>query len=743
MNHKSQPPDVISSVHLARGAYVYIRQSTITQVREHKESLERQYELVERARNLGWQSSDISVIDDDLGRSGSESSCRDGFRALVAAVGLSKVGIILGIEVSRLARNNSDWYQLLDLCALTDTLIADGDGIYHPGRFNDRLVLGLKGTMSEAELHVIRHRLTEGLLHKAAKGELRQGLPVGYIYDEDDKVILHQDESVVGTISSVFRRFSELGSARQVLFSLLDDNILLPHQCPGSPRISWEPPTYPAIHRLLTNPCYAGAFVFGRNRSEKYADSTGRLHQRVIKLPVENWTTLIKNHHQGYVSWEEYLLNQDKLRANAKPRRGEPGGAVREGGAYLQAIVRCGKCGRKMQVGYSGISGKNQRYLCTRAKILYGRDKPCQSIGGKRLDRLVLNELFSVLQPASLAATLKALEDFEESYAVKLKVFELSLERAGYEAGRAQRRYDAVEPENRLVARRLETALEEALRRYRQAKLDLDAAKQSAPKPITMQESKWLLAAGADIEKVFNCPTTDIRQRKMLLRTVIKEVVVTVIRPRDTAEVKVIFEGGAVTSLELPLKKTSADSRTTAEDTVDLIRRLAERYSDTVIAQVLSRQGRKTALGLSFTRARVASLRLSRNIPICPNPESVTASCEDEVMSITSAQKILGVDRSTIYRWLKEGFIIGEQLTPGGPWHIRVTDDVKRRIVPEVPQGWLSLSEAAAALGVARQTVLHRVQRGQLEAVYVNKGRRKGLRINVIRSNIGLFETRK
>ncbi|MQB02025.1 MAG: hypothetical protein GEU78_17480 [Actinobacteria bacterium] len=254
----------VTAAHLRRDAYVYVRQSTVMQVREHTESLQRQYELAERAVELGWPSARVVVIDEDLGRSGAETSARTGFQRLVADVGLGQVGLILGIEVSRLARNNADWYQLLDLCAVTDTLIADGDGLYHAGDFNDRLVLGLKGTMSEAELHLIRGRLTAGLRHKAAKGELRQGLPVGYDYDPDDAVVLSADEAVVEAIATVFRRFAEIGSARQVLLSLLEDGLVLPRRTCTRARVRWATPTYPAVHDFLTNPCYAGAFVFGR-----------------------------------------------------------------------------------------------------------------------------------------------------------------------------------------------------------------------------------------------------------------------------------------------------------------------------------------------------------------------------------------------------------------------------------------------------------------------------------------------
>jgi DNA invertase Pin-like site-specific DNA recombinase len=294
----------IRPTHLSRDACVYVRQSTLTQVREHTESLERQYELAERAQGLGWPAARVVVIDEDLGRSGAEATARTGFKGLVADVGLGKVGAILGIEVSRLARNNADWYHLLDLCALTDTLIADGDGVYHPADFNDRLVLGLKGTMSEAELHLIRHRLTAGLLHKAAKGELRQGLPVGFDYDENDHVVMSPDEAVREAIATVFRLFDELRSARQVMMTLVGDGLLLPRRSNGERRIRWAPATYPAVHDLLTNPVYAGAFVFGRTRTQKRLDADGRLVVRTPQLPRSEWAVLIPDHHPGFITWE-------------------------------------------------------------------------------------------------------------------------------------------------------------------------------------------------------------------------------------------------------------------------------------------------------------------------------------------------------------------------------------------------------------------------------------------------------
>jgi excisionase family DNA binding protein len=735
-------PAKIGPVHLGRDAYVYVRQSTLTQVREHTESLARQYELRERAVALGWDAHQVKVIDADLGRSGSETTAREGFKELVADVGLGQVGIIFGIEVSRLARNNTDWYQLLDLCALTNTLIADSDGVYHPGEFNDRLVLGLKGTMSEAELHLIRSRLTAGLRHKAARGELRQGLPVGFDYDPDDQVVLCADEAVVEAITTVFRRFAELGSARQVLLSLREDGVLLPRRPGRAGRIHWTAATYPAVHDFLTNPCYAGAFVFGRNRTEKRIDGAGRVVTRTIALPREEWAVLIPEHHPGFIDWATYEANTAQLRANWRPPRGTGGGAAREGAALLQGRIRCGRCGRMMQTGYSGTHGNSPRYVCGRAKQLYGGERGCQSLGGKRLEQRVLAEVFTVLAPAALDATVQALRDAEQAHADGSRVFTLAVERARFEADRARRQYDAVEPENRLVARTLERALESRLANQRQAERDLLAQQARRPVQLTEDELTWLSRAGADVKAIFDAPTTSFRDRKQLLRAILTEVVVTIDDDKRTAALKLIWQGGSSTELVMAMNKTGGHARVTDEDTVCLVRRLAESYDDTTIAMILSRQHRRTGTGLSFTKTRVKSLRVARGIPAYQPPaESVGADGDDAVVvTVAEAGRLLGVGKVTIYRWLTEGFLTGEQLTPGAPWRIRIDQSVRDRLAPEVPEGWLRLADAAKALGVARQTVLHKVQRGELEAVHVNQGRRNGLRINVNDHQTGLFD---
>ena len=634
----------ITASHRARDAYVYVRQSTLLQVQVHTESLARQYDLRQRAVGLGWPAHQVVVIDEDLGRSGATAAGRSGFSELVADVGLGKAGIILALEVSRLARSNADWYQLLDLCALTDTLIADADGIYNPGSYNDRLILGLKGTMSEAELHLIRSRLTEGLRHKAARGELRQGLPVGLDYDQDNRVIITPDEAVREAIAVVYRRFAELGSARQVLLSLREDGLLLPRRPTGSRRITWAQASYPAVHDFLSNPAYAGAFVFGRTRTEKRLDAAGRLITRTRLLPRDQWAVLIPDHHRGFISWETYEANTAALRANWRPPRGHGGGAPREGTALLQGLLRCGKCGRIMQTGYSGPKGNSPRYVCARAKQLYATERGCCSIGGGRLEKTILAELFTVLEPASLQATAKAMTEAEDHCRQRLAAFELAVERARYEAARARRQYDAVEPENRLVARSLEREWEGKLAAARQAENDLRAQQARKPVTLTGDELAWITTAGADIRAVFWAPTTTIPERKQLIRAVITEIVLTIDDQQRIAGLRIIWQGGAVAELSMPMTRKGEHTRTTSEDTVTLVRRLAAHYDDKTIALILSKQ-----------RA--------------PPPPDLDQD----------PGQALGVSKYTIYR-SRDGFITGERSPPQRP-RIRV-DRPSRQFKP-------------------------------------------------------------
>jgi len=719
----------VTEHHRRRRAVVYVRQSTLGQVERNTESQARQYALRERAIELGWPPESVAVVDGDTGRSGATSEGRLGFKELAAEVGLGHVGVVLALETSRLARSSADWHQLLDLCALTGTLIADADGVYSPGEFNDRLLLGLKGTMSEAELHLLRARLDGGLRNKAERGELRLSLPVGLDRDEDDRIVLCSDEQVRHAIERVFCLWRRLGSARQVVMELIAEGQQLPRRTVGQRRIRWARASYGAVHDFLTNPAYAGAFVFGRKRQDKRLDPDGRVRTRTVELPLEEWSVCLPEHHPGYVSWPDYLATRERLRQNVRPR-GEGGGAAREGAALLQGLIRCGRCGRRMQVGYAGTGGKVRRYACVRGRDLHATGQACQSLGGGRLDKAVAAAFLEAVTPAGVAASAGAVRELHDQHEARLAGQRLAVERAQFESDRARRQFDACEPEHRLVARSLERALEEALAAVEREHGKLATLEQARPAPLTDEERQALGRLAHDLPRLWKAKTTTDRDRKELLRALIGEVVVTVHATERRAVVEVGWEGGARTELGVRLNARGPERRRIAEDTLELIRRLAQHHPDRQIAQILSRQGRRTGAGLSFTEARVKAARQRAGIAAPPPGD------DSEVVTIEQAATELGVSTFTVRRWLREGLIPAEQATPGAPWRIRLSDEVRARFVPDVPAGFVALAEAARLLGCARQTVLHKVQRGELRAIHVTQGRRKGLRIEVPAPNL-------
>ena len=737
----------ITSSHLSRAAAIYVRQSTLAQVERNRESTARQYDLVARAQGLGWAREQVRVVDADLGISGSVTGQRDGFDALIAEVALGQVGIILALEVSRLARDNAAWYRLLDLAGACDTLVADADGVYHPGLFNDRLLLGMKGIMSEAELHVLRARLDGGIRNKAARGELRRGLPVGLVWGEGDGQILrHPDEAVIGVIGAVFEQFALAGSARAVWLWLTDQGLRWPLQQVAYRRdrlaeITWVEPTYHGVHTTLRHPAYAGAYTYGRTRAERYLGQDGAVKTRRRSLPPDQWEVCIPGHHEGFIDWDTYLGNQARLAGNIRPQAHQPGtGAVREGCALLQTLATCGTCGRKLAVYYDGPTKSTPGYYCASGEVCNGRGVRHLRVGGAAIDAAVAQAFLAALAPAALAAALIAAERLQAGHDAVLDQHRRHLEQARYEATRAERRYRAVDPENRLVARGLETDWDTALRALADAQAELTRRQHSRPTALTEPERAQVLALGDDLEAVWSAPTTSDKDRKQLLRTLLEEVNITIHRDHThgRAELLLRWKGGAVSELTVPLKRKPPAIRTD-EDTIDLLRRLAVHYPDAKIAGILNRQQRRTARGLSYTASRVQSLRHYWNID-CHQPTTDAArEQKGELLTVADAAARLHLAPSTLHRWLGDGFIAGEQDTPGAPWRIRLTDDIRNLFVDDAPDGWLPMLEATLALGVSRQTVMQRVKRGELQAVHVRTGRRKGLRINVSRTQDGLF----
>ena len=727
----------ITASHLARQAIVYLRQSSTAQVEHNRESTDRQYALAAKARELGWPDDRITVIDEDLGLSGSGFVARSGFARLTAEVALSHVGLVLRLEVSRLARNNADWHRLIDLGGLTDTLIGDADGIYHPALFNDRLLLGLKGTMSEAELHVLRARLNGGIRNKAARGELRRGLPVGFVWgDADGEIRFHPDEAVVTAIHNVFARFAETGSARRVWLWFRSEGLTFPLQMHQGAEIRWVEASYTAIHHVLTNPVYAGAYAYGKSRHETMLDASGARRKRVRLLPRSEWQVLIPDHHPGFIDWQTYEANQDRMAKNTRPGPHKVGGAVREGNALLQSLATCGHCGRRLHTHYRGRNSA-PGYHCPGKILVEGRGVYCLNIGGIQIDETVARAFIAALEPAKLSATLAAAERLETDRETSLKQWRLGVERASYEASRAERRYRAVDPDNRLVARSLEREWEESLSALEAAKAELARRESARPCVLSKDERNRLLALGADLTTVWHAETTTPRDRKELLRALIEEVIVKVERDRAAARLTLRWKGGALDEIDLALPRSRPATIRTDEDTIALVRRLAEFYPDTVIAGILNRQGRTTAYGHRFEASRVGNLRRHWNIPCF---ESSAEQAEGELLTIKKAAAVLGVAPSTIHRLLNDGIIPGQQLTPGAPWRIRLTEDVMARFNSDAGESFMPMREAMKMLGVSRQTVLQRVKRGDLEAVHVMRGKQKGLRIKVIDLQSNLFD---
>jgi len=730
-------PSKIKPTHTQRAAFVYLRQSTPSQVEHNRESTARQYALADKACELGWSKEQVVVIDEDLGLSGSTADKRSGFIRLSSEVGLAHVGIILGLEVSRLARNNADWYRLLELCAITDTLIGDNDGVYHPALFNDRLLLGLKGTMSEAELHIIRARLDGGIRNKAARGELRRGLPVGFIWGEQDgEILFHPDAAVVGAIRTVFERFAEFGSARRVWLWFRSENLSFPQQAGPAGQIRWVVPTYTALHHILTNPVYAGAYAYGKSRSERYVDEHGMVKTRMRHLPIDQWAVLIREHHPGFMDWATFEANQARLDANTRPRPHQSGGALREGSALLQGLAVCGHCGRKLRTHYRGRNS-SPGYHCSGKDIVAGRGVYCLNVGGVAIDHAVANAFLEAITPAAVEATLLTVQQLQSHHDAALAQWRLEIERLRYEAQKAERHYRTVEPENRLVARGLETEWENRLRDLAAAEAELRRRQPQQPRTITPEQLQQLQTLGADLGQVWTAATTTDRDRKELLRLLLEEVMVDLKRAQEHAHLTLRWRGGAITTLDVAVPKFRPMGPRTDEDTISLLRRLAALYPDEIIAGILKRQGRKTATGERFTANQVGCLRRYRGIPCYQPPANPP---DGELVSIRQAAKILGMNTSTIHRWLNDGFIAGEQVTPGAPWQIRINDELRARIAKDAPPAYLPMLETTLKLGVSRQTVLQRVKRGELQAILVTQGRRKGLRIKVVDQRPELFE---
>jgi excisionase family DNA binding protein len=716
----------ITAKHLSRSAYVYVRQSTSYQVQYHVESKQRQYELSNAAINHGWRSDQVVVIDDDLGKSASSAEGRVGFQRLVSEVALGRAGIVLGLEVSRLARNNRDWYHLLDLCAVRETLIADTDGVYDPAAHNDRLLLGLKGTMSEAELHVLKSRMAAGLRHKAQKGALRFRLVPGYEFD-GERIIKTSDEKVSHFMTTLFAKVFEIGSVSGVTKFFVHAGLSFPRRVAADGSIRWVTPYYRGIYTMLTNPIYAGVYAYGRSESVVDMDADARMTTRRRAKPMAQWDVLLHDHHPAYISWDEFVRLGKILEKNRPAPRDEASQALREGSALLQGLARCGECGRSMKMRYHGPATGNRyaSYICDGSQQQM-RASQCRSVGARRIDDAIARLFLAAVSGASVEIQLAALRKLDDREDAVLRQIDLQLESARYEARRAERQYDAVEPENRVVARTLESRWNAALERVHELEHQLDDRKRQIAKRLTEDEERRLKELAHDLPKLWSHDLVTDRDRKALLRAAIDEVQIRKQTPQQV-HLKVIWKGGAVDELSIEMPRVPPSPSTPAE-LVELVRALAAKYDDAQIARILVRRRIKTPRKkIAFTANHVGDLRRQYGIPRC---SARTADEGATTYTVEQAAKLLGVSGPTIYLWLKLGVLHGEQLTEGAPWSIEITEAERARFVASAPEGWLSLKEAAAELGVSKQTILNWVKARKVEFVYVKNGRRRALRID-------------
>lgn len=715
--------DQITPHHRSRLAYVYIRQSTGHQVAHHPESRRIQRSFSERAVALGWAREQVMDIDGDLGESASRGNIREAFEQMVAEVALGKVGLILAFQASRLSRGNKDWYHLLDVCAVTRTLICDGEGLYDPQSYNDRLLLGLKGTMSEAELHLMKQRLVEAIQSRARRGAFEMRLPAGYVWDETGRIVKTADERIQAAIERVFSTFARLGTAHATHVALAEEGAQIP-VASGGGQFRWDAPHYAQVLRMLKHPVYAGAYAYGQRQTYEVLDGDQRVVKRSKKVPREQWHALLEGNHEGYISWEQYEANQARIASN---RRSDGPGAPREGSALLVGLVMCGRCGRRMRVQY-GRDGKVQQYECKYSRRQLGQP-PCQSVGALRLERAVEALLLEAVAPLGMEAMIEAAARHEEAEAQAQKHLQQQVEHARYEAEVARRYYDAVDPSNRLVAREVERRFEQALQRQEETEDHVRRRIEALQGPLTELERRQLRRWATDLPGLWHSQTTRPQDRKRIARCLVKQVVVTRTEQGDMLEAHVHWSGGEVTELSVRQGKRGEQRYATDPEVVQEVRALATEFTDAQIARILNRKGIRTSKGNTFTGNRIGCLRHQYGIAKGPSfPKG-----GPDIYTAQQAAELLGVTTSTIIRWIEQGLLRGAQVTRQAPWRVQVTAADRARLTAgeELP-GWLTLKAAASRLGVSQQTVLQRLKEGRYEGRRVQTGGRSSWRIRVI-----------
>jgi DNA invertase Pin-like site-specific DNA recombinase len=651
----------VTAVHLERTAYLYVRQSTLRQVFEHTESTKRQYALKQRAVQLGWRAEQITVIDSDLGESGASMVDRDGFRKLVAEVSMGRAGIVLGLEVSRLARNSADWHRLLELCAFNDTLILDEDGIYNPGAFNDRLLLGLKGTMSEAELHVMRMRMIGGVLTKARRGELCPLLPIGFVYDEENHVVLDPDQQVQQCMHLIFSLFRRTGSAYALVRHFRNEGLLFPQRPlygPNRNELVWVPLQRSTVMRVLNNSRYSGAYFFGRTRGRRRPEGGRPTSSRMV--PREQWHALIREAHPGYITWETFEANLKRLEENARAHPVRLKVPPREGPALLQGLALCGNCGRRMGIRYHWRGTELiPDYLC-QGQAIEKLEKACMSIPGANVDAAVSLLLLEAVTPVALEVSLavqqELLSRLEEVDRLRLK----QVERARYEANLAQRRYMQVEPENRLVADTLEAEWNHKLQVLAEARMDYERQRSLDRQVLDEDKRGRIMALASDFPRIWNDAKTPAREKKRMVALMIEDVTLT----RGTEiTMHVRFKGGLTRTLSVPIALNGWKKYITPAVVLAEIDRLLDDHTDAEVAKILNERGLASGRRMRFTGQIIAALRKRSNIK-----SRYERLRERGMLDVAEMAALMGTCTRTIYIWHRQGYLRPHRYNDSGAY---------------------------------------------------------------------------
>lgn len=661
----------ITEHHRSKPAYIYVRQSTTAQVFHHQQSTERQYALRQTALELGWSEPLIRTLDRDLGMTGTEMTRREDFKTLVADVSMGQVGAVFALEVSRLARSNLDWHRLLELCALTATLVIDEDGCYDPSDFNDGLLLGLKGTMAQAELHFLRARLQGGKLNKAKKGELHFPLPVGYCYDEQGCIVPDADEEVRGAVALVFRLFRETGSAYAVVHRFSERGLRFPKRAYGGAwdgKIIWGRLSHSRVLDILNNPSYAGMYVFGRYQYRREINPDGEIRKRMHAVAMPDWRVSLKQHHEGYITVEEFMKNQEQLQTNRT--NGEEtvlSGPAREGLALLQGLLLCGNCGHALTVRYRGNGGIYPTYQCNLLRREGMATKACMVFRCDLLDEVVAEQVLKVLRPAELELALAALHELESRDNVILRQWQMRLQRAEYEVALAERRYQQVDPANRLVATTLERRWNDALVQLEELKQQAVEFQRQEARVATLEQKAKVLALAKDFPRLWHAPTTQSKDRKRMLRLLIKDITVEKPAQQKQLLVHVRWQGGLCTDLSVPLPPGIADRVRYPAAVIDKVRDLARHLLDRDIAEQLNREGHTSAKGKPWTAKIIQWVRCRYRIP----PAQLR---RPEELTVQQVAQRFAVSDQVVYYWIEHNIIRSRRINPGMPHWITLDD---------------------------------------------------------------------